>query len=110
MKSNKTTTDHGGRRTGLDGTSFGTFGEEERSRANRAASGLELTVEKEEDFTDSDDEDDEERVESWGVYVSKPEKVLIGLFWDKKIAQFFQDAIQDSPLIANIQSAAEGIA
>jgi hypothetical protein len=55
-------------------------------------------------------EEDEEitnQEESWGVYIPSPEKTLIGLCWDKGIAQFFKDAIQDSPLINTLKKVAE---
>ena len=71
-----------------------------------AKGGIQLIVEREKSF-EEEEEEATGKVESWGVYFPSPEKTLIGLFWDKEIANFFKDSIQGSPLLNNLKKIAE---
>lgn len=74
-------------------------------KASGTFGNVQLIVEKEKSF-EEEEEELADKVESWGVYIPSPEKTLVGLFWDKEIAEFFKDALQKSPLINTLQKAA----
>ena len=65
-------------------------------------SSVSLVLERETSF-EEEEEETSGKVESWGVYMQSEQKTLIGLFWDKEIASFFKDTIQNSPLLDNLK-------
>ncbi len=65
-----------------------------------------LILEREENF-DEDEDETSGKIESWGVYLNAPEKVLIGVFWDKEIAESFKNSMRDSPLLEKISNLSE---
>src|SRR5687767_9665336 len=75
------------------------------AKSSSSSSSNKLIIEREQSF-EEEEEESTGKVESWGVYIPTPEKTLIGLFWDKEIAQFFKDSIQDSPILDNLKKIA----
>src|SRR5690606_37197782 len=65
-------------------------------------SSVTLVIEREKSF-EEEEEETSGKVESWGVYLQSEKKTLIGLFWDKELASFFKDSIQNSPLLDNLK-------
>jgi len=59
----------------------------------------------ERDISEVQEEDDSE-IESWGVYFQGKDKTLLGLFWDKELAQLFVDAVRDSRVLDKVKEIA----
>ena len=87
-------------------TAGSALAEDQSTSTKSSSSSIQLVVERESSF-EEEEEESADKVESWGVYIANPEKTLVGLFWDKEIAQFFKDAVQDSPLIKTLGKVAQ---
>lgn len=60
----------------------------------------EIFIEKE--LHESADEEDEEDIENWGVYIQGKEKTLLGLFWDKELAGLFMNSVKNSKVLEKV--------